>query len=258
MNDQTQPTSDADTTQAPAPSTVNVSDVARFGHESVYSFAYTLAQGAGQRMRANDNISSTVELNTYARTAMLVDVERAVAALLKALCIDITNDHNTAGTPGRVARMFVNEVMRGRYDPAPDITSFPNDLRLDELYVTGPITVRSMCSHHLVPIVGHAWIGVIPGDDSVIGLSKFNRLVEWVFARPQIQEEATVQLADIIQEKAKPKGLAVLVKATHMCMTWRGVRELASATMTTSVLRGVLRDKPEARAEFMALVKGAV
>jgi GTP cyclohydrolase IA len=235
-----------------------VTQVTRLGFDYTYSHAFSQLAGAGVRMRANDNLGGLLAPGKYEREMMLSNVEQAVAGLLKALCIDIDNDHNTAGTPGRVAKMFVNEVMRGRYDPAPDITAFPNDLRLDELYVTGPITVRSMCSHHLVPIVGRAWIGVIPGDDSVIGLSKFNRLVEWVFARPQIQEEATIQLADIIEEKAKPKGLAVLVKATHMCMTWRGVRESAEATMTTSVLRGALRDKPEARAEFMSLVNGGL
>lgn len=181
------------------------------------------------------------------------DVALALAQLMKALCIDIRSDHNTMDTPARVAKMYVREVMRGRYDPMPDITGFPNAGNLDELYVTGPITVRSMCSHHLVPIVGRAWVGIVPGD-TVIGLSKFNRLVEWVFARPQIQEEATVQLADIIEKAANPKGLAVLVDATHMCMTWRGVREGSEASMRTSVLRGVMR-KPEARSEFFELVK---
>jgi GTP cyclohydrolase IA len=220
---------------------------------SIYGHMFEKIRATGQRMRANDTIA---KLEDWDVQQMEDDVAMAVATLLKALCIDITEDHNTRGTPRRVAKMFVREVMRGRYTPAPDITAFPNDLRLDELYVTGPITVRSMCSHHLVPIVGRAWIGVIPGEDSVIGLSKFNRLVDWVFSRPQIQEEATIQLANIIEERAKPKGLAVLVKATHMCMTWRGVRETDEATMTTSVLRGALRDKPEARSEFMSLVQG--
>jgi GTP cyclohydrolase I len=221
-----------------------------------YSYHFNALRHKGVRMRANDNIVAGFdeELRAYSLELQEQEVAVAVAHLMKALLIDVPNDHNTAGTPARVAKMFVREVMRGRYQPEPDITAFPNDLRLDELYVTGPITVRSMCSHHLVPIVGRAWIGVIPGEDSVIGLSKFNRLVDWVFARPQIQEEATIQLADIIESKAKPKGLAVLVKATHMCMTWRGVRESMDATMTTSVLRGALRDKPEARAEFMSLV----
>jgi GTP cyclohydrolase I len=214
--------------------------------------AYFL-RGLG-RLRANDNIVDVMEDGGIDLDRIKGNVEKAVASLLDALCIDTETDHNTRGTAQRVAKMMVDEVMRGRYTPAPDITAFPNDLRLDELYVTGPITVRSMCSHHMVPIIGKAWIGVIPGEDSVIGLSKFNRLVDWVFARPQIQEEATIMLADILEESARPKGLAVLVRATHMCMTWRGVRESHEAVMSTSVLRGALRDKPEARAEFMSLV----
>lgn len=222
--------------------------------ESSYNYLFDHKLPTGTPLRANDNLSAHLEPHDL--QAMERDVADAIAALMKALCIDIRNDHNTADTPARVAKMYVREVMRGRYESEPDITAFPNALKLDELYVTGPITVRSMCSHHLVPIVGHAWIGVVPSADSVIGLSKFNRLTEWVFARPQIQEEATVQLADIIEAKAKPQGLAVLVRATHMCMTWRGVRESDAATMTTSVLRGVLRDKPEARAEFMSIVNG--
>lgn len=204
-------------------------------------------------LRANDNISAS--MGAHDLEYMEQEVAAAVAGLMKALCIDIRNDHNTEGTPDRVAKMYVREVMAGRYQPMPDITAFPNALKLDELYVTGPITVRSMCSHHLVPIIGQAWVGIIPGEDSVIGLSKFNRLVEWVFARPQIQEEATIQLADIIEQQTKPRGLAIIVKATHMCMTWRGVRESMDATMTTSVMRGRLREDAMARNEFLTLVK---
>lgn len=202
-------------------------------------------------MRANDNLSGV--MSDYDVNYMEQEVAAAVATLMKALCIDIRSDHNTEGTPDRVAKMYVREVMAGRYLPKPDITAFPNALNLDELYVTGPITVRSMCSHHLVPIIGKAWIGVVPGEDSVIGLSKFNRLAEWVFARPQIQEEASIQLADIIEQECKPKGLGIVVQATHMCMTWRGVRESMDATMTTSVMRGCLRNDVAARAEFFSL-----
>lgn len=202
-------------------------------------------------MRANDNLSGV--MGDYEIDYMEKEVAAAVAALMKALCIDIRNDHNTEGTPDRVAKMYVREVMAGRYQPKPNITAFPNALNLDELYATGPITVRSMCSHHLVPIIGKAWIGVVPGEDSVIGLSKFNRLAEWVFARPQIQEEASIQLADIIEQECKPKGLGIVVQATHMCMTWRGVRESMDATMTTSVMRGCLRNDAAARAEFFSL-----
>lgn len=216
-------------------------------------FRLQAMQAAGVRAYANDNLSGYLK----APDLELVedDVIDAVRHLMSALLIDTGNDHNTRDTAARVAKMYVHEVMRGRFYPEPNITEFPNALELDELYVTGPITVRSMCSHHLVPIVGHAWIGIVPGKDSVIGLSKFNRLVEWIFARPQIQEEASIQLADIIEAKCKPKGLAVVVKATHMCMTWRGVKESMDASMTTSVMRGVLRSDPAARSEFLSLLK---
>ena len=227
------------------------------GFADLWSPVFDAGQLRGDRMRANDNVCELLDdMPADAETRLILeeDVARAIGHLMRALCIDYKNDHNTRETPARIARMFVREVMAGRFTPQPDITSFPNDLRLDELYVTGPITVRSMCSHHFVPIIGKAWIGVIPGEDSVIGLSKFNRLVEWIFARPQIQEEATVQLADIIEQQAKPKGLAVLVVASHMCMTWRGVRESQEATMRTSVLRGAMRERPEARNEFFQLV----
>lgn len=207
-------------------------------------------QSEGVRARANDNLVGHVDVGDIE-----INVGTAVQNLLDALLIDTASDHNTQGTAARVAKMYVREVMAGRYMDPPDITEFPNALELDELYVTGPITVRSMCSHHLVPIVGQAWIGIIPGKDSVIGLSKFNRLVEWIFARPQIQEEASIQLADIIEAKCKPLGLAVVVKATHMCMTWRGVKESMDTSMTTSVMRGVLRSDPAARSEFLSLLE---
>ena len=135
----------------------------------------------------------------------------------------------------------------------PKITDFPNAKQLNQIYTLGPITIRSACSHHMVPITGRAWIGILPSD-RVIGISKFVRLTEWVMARPQIQEEATVQLADIIESMIKPQGLAVVVEATHNCMTWRGVRE-NDTKMTTSVMRGVFLDSSDARAEFFRLIK---
>ena len=173
--------------------------------------------------------------------------------LLRGLLIDIDNDHNTKGTATRVAKMYMTEVFKGRYIPPPPITNFPNAKQLDELYVSGPITVRSACSHHLVPIMGRCWIGVVPGAN-VVGLSKFNRIVEWIAARPQIQEELVIQVADFLEAELKPLGLAVVIEATHMCMTWRGVREPQSATMTTSVMRGVFKDKAATRAEFMGII----
>jgi GTP cyclohydrolase I len=109
-----------------------------------------------------------------------------------------------------------------------------------------------MCSHHLVPIIGKAWIAVIPGE-KLFGLSKFSRVCDWIMSRPQIQEEATVQLADFIEEKLNPMGTAIVIKATHMCMNWRGVKD--TAEMTTSTLRGVFAKNDSARKEFLSLIK---
>lgn len=200
---------------------------------------------------ANDNISEF--LNPEDITNLQSEVEEKMQAVLEALVIDTENDHNTNETAKRIAKMFMREVFAGRYDPMPKVTDFPNAKHLDEIYTLGPITVRSACSHHMVPITGRLWIGVLPSD-RVIGISKFVRLANWVMARPQIQEEATVQLADIIESMINPKGLAVVVEATHQCMTWRGVRE-SDTKMTTSVMRGVFLDKPECRSEFFRLIK---
>ena len=208
-------------------------------------------KAAGAPFLANDNIAGYV---TPAEMAQLkMELTHRAEYFLQGLVIDTANDHNTRGTAGRIAKMYLEEVFKGRYTAPPVITDFPNAKGLDEMYMTGPITIRSACRHHCVPIVGRCWIGIIPGD-RVIGLSKFNRIVDWVASRPQIQEELVMQIADYLDEKMAPKGLAVVVEATHMCMTWRGVREGMEAKMTTNVMRGAFRDKPEARAEFMAMV----
>jgi len=201
---------------------------------------------------ANDNISDFIRDDDLEQ--LQFEVQDKIEELLGALVIDTVNDHNTRETAARVAKMFLHEVYKGRYTPPPKITDFPNAKNLDELYTVGPVTIRSACSHHLVPIMGKAWIGVIPSH-RVIGLSKFNRLTEWIMARPQIQEEATVQLADEIERLIQPKALAVVVKASHLCMTWRGVRE-SETSMTTSVMRGAFRDSDAARQEFFSIIKG--
>ena len=185
---------------------------------------------------------------------MQATISGHVAGIIEALGIDADADHNMRGTADRVAKMYVREIFAGRFEPRPKLTDFPNVENLDQLYTVGPITIRSCCSHHLCPIEGEAWCGVIPSD-RVIGLSKFTRIANWVMARPQIQEEATVQLADEIENAIHPLGLGVVVRAHHSCMGWRGVRD-RSTTMATSVLRGALREKPEARAEFLAMIKG--
>jgi GTP cyclohydrolase I len=150
--------------------------------------------------------------------------------------------------------MYLNEVFKGRYVKAPPITEFPNAEHLNELMIVGPITVRSACSHHFCPVIGKVWIGVMPNEHTnVIGLSKYARLAEWVMGRPQIQEEAVVQLADLIMEKTQPDGLAIVMEATHYCMAWRGVKDLDSK-MINSVMRGAFLKDSTLRREFLALI----
>ena len=176
--------------------------------------------------------------------------------VLDSLVIDTVNDHNTQDTARRVAKMYVKEVFKGRYTHAPVLTEFPNAEYLNELMIVGPITVRSACSHHLCPVIGKLWVGVLPNKQSnVIGLSKYARLVDWIMGRPQIQEEAIVQLADTIMEKTRPDGLAVVMECSHFCMSWRGVREMDSK-MLNSVMRGAFLRDANLRREFLALIPG--
>jgi len=200
---------------------------------------------------ANDNVSDFIEPGEL--DSLELEVAEKVEALLKALVIDVENDHNTQGTAERVARMYLHEVFKGRYKKQPKVTSFPNAKKLDEIYTVGPITVRSACSHHLVPILGNCWIGIKPGS-SVIGLSKFARVADWVFSRPHIQEEAVMILADEIERLCEPQGLGIIVKAQHYCMKWRGVKE-PQTSMVNSVVRGVFRHDPSLKQEFFELIR---
>jgi GTP cyclohydrolase I len=209
-------------------------------------------RNAGGSYLANDNVAEYIQPGEL--EVLQTEVEQRVQDLLTALLIDTRNDHNTKDTARRVAKMYLREVFAGRYQPRCPVTDFPNVRQLDEIYTVGPITVRSACAHHLVPIVGQAWIGVIPSE-RIIGLSKFNRLADGVLCRPQIQEEAAIQLADEIEALIRPKGLAVVIRASHLCLTWRGVREGHSA-MVTSVMRGSFRNNDAARAEFMSIIRG--
>ena len=209
-------------------------------------------QAARKRFNANDNIAEFVQPGEL--EALLDEVEEKMRGVLGALVIDTEHDHNTANTARRVAKMYLNEVFRGRYVPAPAITEFPNAEHLNELMIVGPITVRSACSHHFCPVIGSIWIGVLPNEHTnVIGLSKYARLAEWVMGRPQIQEEAVVQLADLIQEKTQPDGLAIVMEASHFCMSWRGVKDMDSK-MINSVMRGVFLKDPNLRREFLSLI----
>ncbi len=207
---------------------------------------------ARKRFNANDNIAEFIEPGELDR--LLDEVEEKMKGVLSSLVIDTERDHNTDQTARRVAKMYLNEVFLGRYVEAPTITEFPNAEHLNELMIVGPITVRSACSHHLCPVIGQIWIGVLPNEHTnVIGLSKYARLAEWVMGRPQIQEEAVVQLADLIQQKTQPDGLAIVMEATHFCMGWRGVKDIDSK-MINSVMRGSFLKDPNLRREFLSLI----
>ena len=207
---------------------------------------------ARKRFHANDNIAQFVEPGEL--ELLLDEVEEKMKGVLSSLVIVTDNDHNTDNTARRVAKMYVNEVFKGRFVPAPTITEFPNVGHLNELMIVGPITVRSACSHHFCPVIGKIWIGVLPNEHTnVIGLSKYARLAEWIMGRPQIQEEAVVQLADLIQEKTQPDGLAIVMEASHYCMAWRGVKDMDSK-MINSVMRGVFLKDPNLRREFLSLI----
>ena len=205
-----------------------------------------------KRFQSNDNIAEFIEPGEL--EALLDEVEVKMKGVLESLVIDTVNDHNTNDTARRVAKMYLNEVFKGRYLKAPAITEFPNAEHLNELMIVGPITVRSACSHHFCPVIGKIWIGVLPNErTNVIGLSKYARLAEWVMGRPQIQEEAVVQLADLIQEKTQPDGLAIVMEASHFCMSWRGVKDMDSK-MINSVMRGAFLKDPNLRREFLSLI----
>jgi len=204
------------------------------------------------RFHANDNISA------YVREGELIELRAEVQSklqeVLEALVIDTDADHNTHDTAKRVAKMFVEEVFRGRYYPMPAVTEFPNAERLNELMIVGPITVRSACSHHLCPIFGKVWIGLLPNEHSnLIGLSKYARICDWIMSRPQIQEEAVTMLANELQARVRPDGLAIVMEADHFCMHWRGVKDTDSA-MVNSVMRGAFLKDANLRREFLSLL----
>jgi len=209
-------------------------------------------QQAGKRFNANDNIAGFVEPGEL--ELLLEEVATKMRGVLESLVIDIENDHNTQDTARRVAKMYLNEVFQGRYRPAPPVTEFPNVTSLNELMIVGPMTVRSACSHHFCPIMGRVGVGLMPNRNSnLIGLSKYARLAEWILSRPQIQEEAITQIAELLMDKVKPDGLAVVMEADHFCMHWRGVKDTGSK-MTNSVMRGSFLKDPALRREFLSLI----
>lgn len=198
---------------------------------------------------ANGNIPLTDE----ERQTMQALAEEKFSELFEILRID-RNDPNATDTPRRLAKMWVNELFRGRFEPAPDITVFPNRKNVDELVISKGIKVMSVCSHHWQPILGTCAIGYVPGE-FVLGLSKLTRIVDWFSRRGQIQEELGEQIADFIQDLLKPKALGVIISSKHFCMIARGVNaHHEHSDMVTSVMRGELHNDPTLRAEFLRLI----
>ena len=209
-------------------------------------------QSARKRFHANDNISAFLKPGELEE--LLAEVEAKFKGVLESLVIDTESDHNTQDTARRVAKMYLTEVLSGRYVEAPAVTEFPNASSLNELMIVGPIKVRSACSHHFCPIMGRLWIGIMPNEHSnLIGLSKYSRLAEWVMSRPQIQEEAITQMAEVLMNKVRPDGLAVVMEADHFCMHWRGVKD-DGTKMINSVMRGSFLRDHILRSEFLALL----
>lgn len=177
-----------------------------------------------------------------------VAAERAAADLLTALGLDLT-DENLVETPGRMARALLEMTTV----PDFELTTFPNDEQYDELVLVRDIPVESLCEHHVLPFVGVAHIGYLPGD-RILGLSKFARMVTFHARRPQTQERLTKQIADDLHERLRPRGVGVVVEAEHTCMSLRGARAPGTRTLT-STLFGQLRDDPRSRAEFLSLTR---
>lgn len=209
-------------------------------------------KAAGIRFHANDNIADFIHESEL--EILQAEVQEKILAVLESMVIDLDNDHNTRDTAKRVAKMYMQELFYGRYQSPPSITEFPNIERLNELIMVGPITVRSTCSHHFCPIIGKLWVGVMPNANSnLIGLSKYTRLIEWIMRRPQIQEEAISQIADLLMRKLLPDGLALVMEAEHFCMRWRGVKD-SETKMINNIMRGSFLNNINLRQEFLLLI----
>lgn len=173
--------------------------------------------------------------------------ERAVEDLLQALGFD-TSDEVLSGTPVRVAKAY-----RDMLTPQPfQMTTFPNEEGYDELIVASSIQFYSLCAHHMLPFVGAAHVGYLPGE-RIVGLSKLARVVEYYSRTLQVQEHLTAQIATCLQDNLNPKGVGVVMEAEHMCMSLRGVGKPGARTKTSS-LHGAIRDDPRTRQEFLSLV----
>ena len=206
----------------------------------------------GKRFWAGDNVSDYV--NEEDKKVLIKEATEAFEGVLDALLIDRHEDPNSHGTAKRLAKMYFNEIMAGRYDPAPNATSFPNDS--DDRY-SGMLVVRSelrsMCSHHHQPVSGVAYIGIIAAG-KLIGLSKYTRIAQWCARRGTLQEELANDIAREIMKATDAKDVAVYIQATHGCCENRGIMAHSSLTQTT-VLKGAFQTDPGTKKEFFDNIK---
>ena len=206
----------------------------------------------GIRHWAGDNISQVLQNGD--KEELIDNATTAFEGVLDALLIDRHNDPNSQGTARRLAKMYFNEIMAGRYDPAPSATAFPNDS--DDRY-EGMLVVRSelksMCSHHHQPVAGIAYIGIIAAD-KLIGLSKYTRIAQWCARRGTLQEELANDIAREIQAATDAEHLGVYIQATHGCCENRGIMAHSSLTQTT-VLKGAFKDDAGTKKEFFDNIK---
>ena len=207
---------------------------------------------AGARYWAGDNISEHIEPGE--KEQLIEELQVKFHAVLESLVIDTDNDPNSADTGRRLAKMYVNEIMSGRYDPRPKATAFPNDSL--EAY-KGMLVVRSelksMCSHHHQPVAGVAYIGII-AHKKLIGLSKYTRIAQWCARRGTLQEELAMVIAKEIKKSTESEHVGDYIQATHGCCENRGIMAHSSLTQTT-VLEGAFKDDPATKKEFMDNIK---
>ena len=207
---------------------------------------------AGIRYWAGDNISEVLQKGD--KEALIEELVPKFESVLESLVIDIDNDPNSQDTARRLSKMYINELMSGRYDPMPNATAFPN--HTDEAY-DGMLVVRSeltsVCSHHHQPVKGVAYIGIIAAD-TLIGLSKYTRIAQWCARRGTLQEELAMDIAREIMKATGSGNVGVYIQATHGCCENRGIQAHSSLTQTT-VLKGAFKEDPATKKEFMDNIK---
>ena len=200
------------------------------------------------KIKANGNIV----LSQSEKDVMIEQLSVKYKEILEIMKFDTEGDQQIQDTPHRISKMYVNELFSGCYTAEPKITVFDNDEGIDDMVFLGPISVKSTCSHHIIPFTGNAYIAYIP-DKKLVGISKLARVVKWFMRRPQIQEELVKQIADYIIDKLKPKGVAVYMEAQHLCMISRGVEEYDS-WMKSAAVRGLFKEESSLKQEFMSMI----